>query len=135
MNLEDKAREYAEGKSSASVFRDAHIRDFKAGYMEGVKDSELNRIEPKLIPDPNFYYTIESRKDALIRYNNGESVKMVENPFYLNKYSSEHKSEKLLTILKEVRKTVDWGYSSWGNDQGFILSEKIDNLIKEYENN
>ena len=41
MNLEDKAREYAEGKSSASVFRDAHIRDFKAGYEEGLKDSEL----------------------------------------------------------------------------------------------
>lgn len=41
MNLEDRAREYAEGKSSASVFRDAHIRDFKAGYEEGLKDSKL----------------------------------------------------------------------------------------------
>lgn len=41
MNLEDKAREYAEGKSSSSVFRDTHIRDFKAGYEEGLKDSKL----------------------------------------------------------------------------------------------
>lgn len=44
MNLEDKAREYAEGKSSASVFRDAHIRDFKAGYREGLKDSKAPKM-------------------------------------------------------------------------------------------
>lgn len=44
MNLEDKARQYAEGKSSASVFRDAHIRDFKAGYREGLKDSKAHEM-------------------------------------------------------------------------------------------
>lgn len=42
MNLEDKAREYAEGKSSASVFRDAHIRDFKAGYNQALKDTRFD---------------------------------------------------------------------------------------------
>lgn len=44
MSLEDKAKQYAENKSSASVFRDAHIRDFKAGYVEGLKDNELLRL-------------------------------------------------------------------------------------------
>lgn len=44
MNLEDKAREYAEGKSSASVFRDAHIRDFKAGYNQALKDTRFDEL-------------------------------------------------------------------------------------------
>ena len=44
MNLEDKAREYAEGKSSASVFRDAHIRDFKAGYNQALKDTRFDEM-------------------------------------------------------------------------------------------
>lgn len=44
MNLEDKAREYAEGKSSASVFRDTHIRDFKAGYNQALKDTKASEM-------------------------------------------------------------------------------------------
>jgi len=44
MNLEDRAREYAEGKSSASVFRDAHIRDFKAGYNQALKDTRFDEM-------------------------------------------------------------------------------------------
>lgn len=40
MDLEDKARQYAEGKSSASVFRDAHIKDFKAGYNQALEDNK-----------------------------------------------------------------------------------------------
>lgn len=44
MNLEDKAREYAEGKSSASVFRDAHIRDFKAGYKQALEDTKTSEM-------------------------------------------------------------------------------------------
>ena len=68
MNLEDKAREYAEGKSSASVFRDTHIRDFKAGYREGLKDGELLRL-------------LKDSTDALKWYLDNSTSELTE-PFF-----------------------------------------------------
>lgn len=35
MTKEQLAEQYAEGKSSSSVFQEAHIRDFLAGYEAG----------------------------------------------------------------------------------------------------
>ena len=35
----DKAKEYANNKSSSSVFTENHIKDYLAGYEQGVKDS------------------------------------------------------------------------------------------------
>ena len=35
MNKEQLAEQYAEGKSSSSVFQEAHKRDFLAGYEVG----------------------------------------------------------------------------------------------------
>jgi hypothetical protein len=45
--LEEAAKEYAQGKSSADVFREAHIRDF----IQGAKwqDADKNSITPREI--------------------------------------------------------------------------------------
>lgn len=43
----------------------------------------------------------------------------------------EGRIKELEDMLVRVRKSVDWGYSCWGNDQGFILSEEIDSLINK----
>ena len=59
MNLEDKAREYAEGKSSASVFRDAHIRDFKAGYKQALEDTKAFEMLEMLKKHLSILYDIE----------------------------------------------------------------------------
>jgi hypothetical protein len=43
--MKDKAilaEKYAEGKSSSSVFREAHIRDFLAGFNSAEKENEVN---------------------------------------------------------------------------------------------
>lgn len=45
MSLEDASKEYAEGKSSSSVFQEAHIEDFKAG-AEWQSSQPINS-EPK----------------------------------------------------------------------------------------
>lgn len=33
-----KAKEYAEGKSSSSVFQEAHAKDFLSGYSQSIQD-------------------------------------------------------------------------------------------------
>lgn len=35
---EEKAKEYAEGKSSSSVFQEAHAKDFLSGYNQSIED-------------------------------------------------------------------------------------------------
>lgn len=35
---EEKAKEYAEGKSSSSVFQEAHTKDFLSGYNQSIQD-------------------------------------------------------------------------------------------------
>lgn len=35
---EEKAKEYAEGKSSSSVFQEAHAKDFLSGYNQSIQD-------------------------------------------------------------------------------------------------
>lgn len=35
---EEKAKEYAEGKSSSSVFQEAHVKDFLSGYNQSIED-------------------------------------------------------------------------------------------------
>lgn len=35
---EEKAKKYAEGKSSSSVFQEAHAKDFLSGYNQSIQD-------------------------------------------------------------------------------------------------
>lgn len=88
MNLEDKAREYAEGKSSASVFRDAHIRDFKAGYEEGLKDSELLRLL-KDSTDALKWYLDNSTSEYSEPFFNIGMNQITENEELINKLEDE----------------------------------------------
>ena len=62
-NKEQLAEEYAEGKSSSSVFREAHIRDFLAGFSakekqikESLKEIQqlINEIENKSMQEQIF---------------------------------------------------------------------------------
>lgn len=41
------------------------------------------------------------------------------------------KAHEMLEMLQRLRKDVDFGFSSWGNDKGLMLSEELDSLIKE----
>lgn len=41
---EEKAKEYAENKSSADVFRMAHEKDFLAGYNQALQDSKVTEM-------------------------------------------------------------------------------------------
>ena len=43
MNKEQLAEQYAEGKSSSSVFQEAHKKDFLAGYE--AKEKETNKFK------------------------------------------------------------------------------------------
>lgn len=48
MTKEEKAKAYTEGKSSSPVFRDAHTRDYLAGYNQALEDSKeliANEVE------------------------------------------------------------------------------------------
>lgn len=97
MNLEDKAREYAEGKSSASVFRDTHIRDFKAGYEEGFKDSELLR----LLKDSTYalkWYLDNSTSELTEPFFNIGMNQIVENEELIDKLNCPHKNEYIQHI-------------------------------------
>ena len=41
------------------------------------------------------------------------------------------KAPEMLEMLQRLRKDVDFGFSSWGNDKGLMLSEELESLIKE----
>ncbi len=45
MDKNEKARQYSVGKSSASVFREAHERDFLAGYNQCEQDNDKLKQE------------------------------------------------------------------------------------------
>lgn len=38
---------------------------------------------------------------------------------------------EMLDMLNKLRKEVDFGYSAWGNDKGYIISEELEELIKK----
>lgn len=97
MSLEDKAREYAEGKSSASVFRDTHIRDFKAGYREGLKDGELLRLL-KDSTDALKWYLDNSTSELTEPFFNIGMNQITENENLINQLSCPHKDEDIQHI-------------------------------------
>lgn len=44
MYLDRIAEEYARHKSSSSVFKEQHIKDFKAGYNKALEDSKATEM-------------------------------------------------------------------------------------------
>ena len=61
-DIEQRAEEYAKGKSSSEVFRDAHIKDYIAGATEererGKRFAEWCLLNAEII-DPNLYYMVD----------------------------------------------------------------------------
>lgn len=55
---EQLAEQYAQGKSSSSVFQEAHKRDFLAGYEAGIKAStEFEKGEKVQVTDVHHFKT------------------------------------------------------------------------------
>lgn len=63
-SIEEAAKEYAESKSSAKVFQDAHIEDFKAGIEFAERwipvEEELPEIKEKM------YQVIGKDKNGIV---------------------------------------------------------------------
>lgn len=44
---------------------------------------------------------------------------------------AEEQNNELLEMLETIHNCVDWSASNWGDDQGNILKDRIEQLIKK----
>ena len=88
----------------------------------------------KLVGDT--YFTIErinTDKNISVTY---PTIATVNTTFINNEEAKANallisKAPEMLEMLQRLRKDVDFGFSSWGNDKGLMLSEELESLIKE----
>lgn len=67
---EIKAEEYALGKSSSSVFRESHIKDYLAGYNQAIKDLKASEMLEML----NNCYEYFLNNTSLQSENNADAI-------------------------------------------------------------
>lgn len=68
-----RAEQYADGKSSASVFRENHIKDYLAGYEQALEDThapemlELLELSHSLMEDASKHYQSKRLYNVIVR--------------------------------------------------------------------
>lgn len=95
-----------------------------------------------ILNDKKHYYEITTGEKNNIRVStypsDGEILhdgheKLINKDFIQEKKANAlliSKAPEMIQMLIRLRKEVDFGFSSWGNDKGLIISEEIEKLIK-----